>query len=56
MCTNCANQSGIACSPKGEEKGPELPEEKWLAFCGFWWWCCLLGLQDEMKDPEYLHL
>lgn len=56
MCTNCANQSGIACFPKGEEKAHELPEEKWLVFLfhGFWWWCSLLGHQDEMKYLEYL--
>lgn len=32
VCANCANQPGIACSPKGEEKWSELPEGKWHAF------------------------
>lgn len=27
VCAKCANQPGIACSPKGEEKWSELPEE-----------------------------
>lgn len=64
VCANCANQPGIACSPKGEEKWSKVPEEKWHAFprllavvlLGSWQWCCSVMLQVEIKDLEYLRL